>query len=87
MIATGVTPRQLPGADLAGVHLLRTLDDALTLRVHLLARPKVAVVGGGFLGVTSVVAGISSAGRLAAKYRTVSLPSASQYDTAPRSAW
>jgi NADPH-dependent 2,4-dienoyl-CoA reductase/sulfur reductase-like enzyme len=27
IIATGVTPRRLPGSDLAGVHVLRTLDD------------------------------------------------------------
>jgi 3-phenylpropionate/trans-cinnamate dioxygenase ferredoxin reductase component len=50
VIATGVTPRRLPGADLAGVHVLRTLDDALLLRAQLLARPKVVVVGAGFLG-------------------------------------
>jgi len=50
VIATGVTPRKLPGADLAGAHLLRTLDDALTLRAQLLDRPKVVVVGAGFLG-------------------------------------
>ncbi|MES4906053.1 MULTISPECIES: FAD-dependent oxidoreductase [unclassified Streptomyces] len=50
VIATGVTPRRLPGDDLAGVHVLRTLDDALNLRTHLLARPKVVVVGAGFLG-------------------------------------
>jgi 3-phenylpropionate/trans-cinnamate dioxygenase ferredoxin reductase component len=50
VIATGVTARSLPGADLAGVHLLRTLDDALNLRAHLLARPKVVVIGAGFLG-------------------------------------
>ncbi|MFC9427647.1 NAD(P)/FAD-dependent oxidoreductase [Streptomyces sp. NPDC056987] len=50
VIATGVTPRRLPGDGLAGVHVLRTLDDALTLRTHLLARPKVVVVGAGFLG-------------------------------------
>jgi 3-phenylpropionate/trans-cinnamate dioxygenase ferredoxin reductase component len=50
VIATGVAPRRLPDADLAGIHLLRTLDDALTLRAQLLARPKVAVVGAGFLG-------------------------------------
>jgi 3-phenylpropionate/trans-cinnamate dioxygenase ferredoxin reductase component len=50
VIATGVTPRSLPGADLAGVHVLRTLDDALSLRAHLLGRPAVAVVGAGFLG-------------------------------------
>jgi NADPH-dependent 2,4-dienoyl-CoA reductase/sulfur reductase-like enzyme len=50
IIATGVTPRTLPGADLAGVHLLRTMDDALALRTHLLSQPKVVVVGAGFLG-------------------------------------
>ena len=50
IIATGVRPRTLPGVGLAGVHLLRTLDDALTLRAQLLARPTVAVVGAGFLG-------------------------------------
>lgn len=50
VIATGVRPRSLPGADLAGVHLLRTLDDALALRTRLLGDPKVVVVGAGFLG-------------------------------------
>jgi len=50
VIATGVSPRRLPGADLAGVHVLRTLDDALALRAALLDRPKVVVVGAGFLG-------------------------------------
>ncbi|HEX6518580.1 MAG TPA: FAD-dependent oxidoreductase [Streptosporangiaceae bacterium] len=50
VIATGVTARSLPGADLVGVHLLRTLDDALVLRTHLLACPKVVVIGAGFLG-------------------------------------
>jgi hypothetical protein len=50
VIATGVRPRTLPGADLVGVHLLRTLDDALTLRAYLLARPKMVVIGAGFLG-------------------------------------
>ncbi|MFC0627888.1 NAD(P)/FAD-dependent oxidoreductase [Kribbella deserti] len=50
VIATGVTPRRLPGDDLAGVHHVRTLDDAVTLRVALLSGPKVVVVGAGFLG-------------------------------------
>lgn len=50
VIATGVTPRRLPGSDLAGVHVLRTLDDALALRARLLERPAVVVVGAGFLG-------------------------------------
>jgi NADPH-dependent 2,4-dienoyl-CoA reductase/sulfur reductase-like enzyme len=50
VVATGVTPRRLPGADLAGVHVLRTVDDALALRQALLAGPRVVVVGAGFLG-------------------------------------
>ncbi|MEU0965306.1 FAD-dependent oxidoreductase [Streptomyces sp. NPDC005917] len=50
IVATGVTPRRLPGADLAGVHVLRTVDDALALRQALLAGPRVVVVGAGFLG-------------------------------------
>ncbi|MCR6482833.1 NAD(P)/FAD-dependent oxidoreductase [Amycolatopsis sp. OK19-0408] len=50
VVATGVTPRSLPGADLDGVHRLRILDDALALRAGLLAGPKVVVVGAGFLG-------------------------------------
>jgi NADPH-dependent 2,4-dienoyl-CoA reductase/sulfur reductase-like enzyme len=50
VIATGVAPRRLPGTDLTGVHVLRTLDEALSLRAQLLARPKVVVVGAGFLG-------------------------------------
>ncbi|MCM3266809.1 FAD-dependent oxidoreductase [Streptomyces thermoviolaceus] len=50
--ATGVTPRTLPGAEgLQGVHVLRTLDDALALRRRL-AVPgrRLAVVGSGVLG-------------------------------------
>ncbi|MFI9388084.1 NAD(P)/FAD-dependent oxidoreductase [Kutzneria sp. NPDC052558] len=51
IIATGLRPRRLPfGHDLPGVHVLRTLDDALTLRAQLLARPRVVVIGAGFLG-------------------------------------
>ncbi len=50
IIATGVRPRTLPGADLAGVHVLRTIDDALALRAGLRAGPEVVVVGAGFLG-------------------------------------
>jgi NADPH-dependent 2,4-dienoyl-CoA reductase/sulfur reductase-like enzyme len=50
VIATGVRPRRLPGDDLAGIHVLRTLDDARSLRAELMRRPRVAVVGAGFLG-------------------------------------
>jgi NADPH-dependent 2,4-dienoyl-CoA reductase/sulfur reductase-like enzyme len=50
VIATGVVPRKLPEADLAGVHVLRTLDDALAIRSSLLELPKIVIVGAGFLG-------------------------------------
>jgi 3-phenylpropionate/trans-cinnamate dioxygenase ferredoxin reductase subunit len=51
LIATGASPRRLPGQpELAGVHVLRTLEDALAIRRELEAGPRVAVVGGGFIG-------------------------------------
>lgn len=51
VIATGSAARRLPGQpDLAGVHLLRTLDDALALRAALERSPRVLVVGAGFIG-------------------------------------
>jgi NADPH-dependent 2,4-dienoyl-CoA reductase/sulfur reductase-like enzyme len=51
VVATGVSPRRLPGQDaLAGVHVLRTLDDAVALRTELLAASRLVVVGEGVLG-------------------------------------
>src|SRR5690606_40271829 len=52
VIATGAAPRRLPGTDgLAGVHTLRTLDDALAIRADLDAGPRrVVVIGAGFVG-------------------------------------
>ncbi|WP_049561851.1 NAD(P)/FAD-dependent oxidoreductase [Nonomuraea sp. SBT364] len=51
VIATGLTPCRLPGQDgLAGVHVLRTLDDALALRRDLTAGRRLVVVGEGVLG-------------------------------------
>ena len=52
VIATGATPRRLPGTgDLAGVHTLRTLDDCLAVRAELDAGAgRVVVVGAGFIG-------------------------------------
>ncbi|MEV7144205.1 NAD(P)/FAD-dependent oxidoreductase [Streptomyces tauricus] len=51
VIATGASARRLPGPALAGVHTLRTLDDARTLRAELTAGPRrVVVIGGGFIG-------------------------------------
>ncbi|MET7512262.1 FAD-dependent oxidoreductase [Streptomyces sp. NPDC005480] len=51
VIATGASARRLPGPALAGVHTLRTLDDARSLRAELLRGPRrVVVIGGGFVG-------------------------------------
>jgi len=52
VIATGASVRRLPGQpDLPGVHVLRTLDDALALRADVEAGPdRVVVVGAGFIG-------------------------------------
>jgi 3-phenylpropionate/trans-cinnamate dioxygenase ferredoxin reductase component len=51
VIATGATPRRLPHQpDLAGVHVLRTVDDATALRTAFDRRDAVAVVGAGFIG-------------------------------------
>jgi NADPH-dependent 2,4-dienoyl-CoA reductase/sulfur reductase-like enzyme len=57
VIATGVRPRSLPsGHELAGVHLLRTLDDAVALRDALASGTRVAVIGAGFLGTETAAA-------------------------------
>ncbi|MFF3541693.1 NAD(P)/FAD-dependent oxidoreductase [Streptomyces platensis] len=58
IIATGVAARTLPGADrVAGVHTLRTLDEALALRGRLAnggtpggGRRRLVIVGNGVLG-------------------------------------
>ncbi|MGW0418134.1 NAD(P)/FAD-dependent oxidoreductase [Streptomyces sp. NPDC003015] len=51
VIATGAAARTLPGADaLAGVHTLRTLDDARALRDELTLGGRLVVIGGGFIG-------------------------------------
>ncbi|MCF3130158.1 NAD(P)/FAD-dependent oxidoreductase [Streptomyces olivochromogenes] len=51
VIATGAAARTLPGSEgLAGVHLLRTLDDARALRDELALGGRLVVIGGGFIG-------------------------------------
>jgi NADPH-dependent 2,4-dienoyl-CoA reductase/sulfur reductase-like enzyme len=52
LISTGSRARQLPFArGLAGVHVLRSLDDARALRDGLQHARRVAVVGAGFIGM------------------------------------
>jgi NADPH-dependent 2,4-dienoyl-CoA reductase/sulfur reductase-like enzyme len=52
VIATGATPRTLrvPGADLGGIFILRTVDDLLRLQAALNPGARVVVVGAGFIG-------------------------------------
>jgi NADPH-dependent 2,4-dienoyl-CoA reductase/sulfur reductase-like enzyme len=51
VVATGAKPRTLPGTpDLPGIHVLRSLDDSLAIRAALDERPRVVVVGAGFIG-------------------------------------
>jgi 3-phenylpropionate/trans-cinnamate dioxygenase ferredoxin reductase subunit len=52
VLATGAAPRRLalPGADLAGIHQLRTIDDAVRLRDAVRAATRVAVIGAGWIG-------------------------------------
>ena len=51
VIATGAAPRWLPGSqELAGIHVLRTLDECLALRSELETASRLCVVGAGFIG-------------------------------------
>ena len=51
VIATGAAPRQLPGGqELAGIHVLRTLEDCLAIRADLETASRLCVVGAGFIG-------------------------------------
>ncbi|MFJ3673855.1 NAD(P)/FAD-dependent oxidoreductase [Streptomyces sp. NPDC090106] len=63
LLCTGGRTRRLavPGANLAGVHYLRTLADALAIREHLRADASIVVVGAGFIG-TEVAASAAEAG-------------------------
>jgi 3-phenylpropionate/trans-cinnamate dioxygenase ferredoxin reductase component len=53
IIATGARPRRLaiPGADLEGVLTLRSAADAEALKAHLGPGKRIAVVGGGYIGL------------------------------------
>jgi NADPH-dependent 2,4-dienoyl-CoA reductase/sulfur reductase-like enzyme len=59
VIATGARARSVAGWNLPGVQTLRTLEDVLALSAAFARRPKVTVVGGGFIG-----AEVASAARL-----------------------
>jgi NADPH-dependent 2,4-dienoyl-CoA reductase/sulfur reductase-like enzyme len=50
VVATGSTPRTFPGPQPEGVYVLRTLDDSVALKAELERRPRLVVIGGGFIG-------------------------------------
>jgi 3-phenylpropionate/trans-cinnamate dioxygenase ferredoxin reductase subunit len=58
LLATGGRARRLPlpGADLAGVHLIRSFADAAALRADLQGAENVAVIGGGLIGTEAAIA-------------------------------
>ncbi|MDO8384662.1 MAG: FAD-dependent oxidoreductase [Microbacterium sp.] len=58
----GGTPRRMsvPGSELAGIHYLRTLDDAVALKEDLNRAARVVVVGGGFVGLEIAAAATSN---------------------------
>ena len=53
LIATGSRPRPLaaPGADLEGVHFLRTIADVERIRAEWTAGKRLVIVGGGYIGL------------------------------------
>jgi 3-phenylpropionate/trans-cinnamate dioxygenase ferredoxin reductase subunit len=51
VLATGLRARRLPGLDGRGVHVLRSLEDALELRLLLAPGRRLAIVGAGFVGL------------------------------------
>ena len=53
LLATGSHPRllELPGAELAGVHYLRTFADVDRLRAELAPGRRAVIVGGGYIGL------------------------------------
>lgn len=74
IISTGVAARKLPQAEgLAGVHTLRTIDDALVLRSALSRASRVVLTGGGFLGteVAAAAAGQGAEVTIASSSRTL----------------
>ncbi|MGH8894228.1 MAG: NAD(P)/FAD-dependent oxidoreductase [Actinomycetes bacterium] len=58
VLATGSAPRRLTvqGADLAGVHYLRTVDDSEALKQVLSAGTRVTVIGAGWIGLETAAA-------------------------------
>ncbi len=66
VLATGSRPRVLdvPGADLAGIHSLRTVDDSTALREAFARGGDVVVVGAGWIGLETAAAAVGAGCRV-----------------------
>lgn len=64
IIATGARPRalQIPGAELNGVHVLRDVEQARSLKIELGAANNVVIIGAGFIGL-EIAANANAAGK------------------------
>ena len=58
LIATGSTPRHLslPGADLDGVHYLRSVEDSDRVKAGLAAAQRIVIIGAGWIGLETAAA-------------------------------
>ncbi|HVM09613.1 MAG TPA: FAD/NAD(P)-binding oxidoreductase [Acidimicrobiales bacterium] len=74
IIATGATPRTLPGVQqVTGIHVLRTIDDCSSLRRDLDGPAYVTVIGAGFIGC-EVAAAARALGHPVALVEALPLP-------------
>jgi 3-phenylpropionate/trans-cinnamate dioxygenase ferredoxin reductase subunit len=64
VVATGATPQALPGLAGAGVHVVRTIDDALALRRDIVDTGRVTIVGGGFIGCEAAASAVALGARV-----------------------
>ena len=68
VLATGATPRQLPAATgLAGVHVLRSPDDAALLRQAMSSATSAIIIGGGYIGLEAA----ASLGKMGKKVHVI----------------
>lgn len=53
VLATGASPRtlEIPGADLDGVHVLRTIADSIALRTAFTSAKSLVIIGAGWIGL------------------------------------
>lgn len=75
LLATGSSARRppIPGSDAAGVHVLRSIDDAAALRALLTGGSRLAVIGAGWIGL-EVAAGARGLGAEVTVVESADLP-------------